>query len=368
MTDSVEPTRECPSCGQTITSGEMSCPQCGKEITNISKKLGKAKGKTAKATKVECPYCCELISKRSKKCPSCRTSLTAGWYNVSIQNVDKETSEPKTDLNTQMVQVTAYETTPSLSSGCQVVPGESDPGHQTCETTPEGGMQTTEPIVSVNPPPAREPPEMVEGQDKKSDLAAPIESIPVKESPGTVEDEMRSGEPIAPVDFQSVEELPEKIEDPKGTAELLTLAGSIPMEEVPSTIVEEKKTAGIVTPVDFTLAKESRETGNVAEVGDSQLCRECEAIVLKSSQESLVCIASSVETAPHVEQAQPTAEPLKTQPQGESNVPIGGTEAKPVRLIRRRKLKSAKSTPAPAVAPTNDIGSPKGVGNVSGLG
>jgi len=341
MTTSVEPTRECPSCGQTLTSSEKSCLQCGKEITNGTKKPGKARGTPAKATKVECPYCGELVSKRSKKCPACRTSLPVGFYKVLIRSVDKETSEPKTDLIEQVVQVAGDETNEPPSTNTPVVLEESGPKCRESEAPIEGGMKAMETMVHLDSPPVKEPPETVEGQNQTAELAVPLESIPVEESSGAIADAMKTAEPIAPVD-------------------------SLPVEKPYEVIEDNHKTAEIVAPVDSTPAKESSTTGSVAEVGDSKSCHVCEAIVLKSSQESPACIASIIGTAPHAEQAQPAAEPPKAQPQEESSVSIGETEKKPARLIRKRRLKSARLTTMPVVVPTKDIGGTSGIINIGG--
>src|SRR5512137_2249809 len=109
MTDGIEQTRECPSCGCSLTGGEESCPQCGKVLMNSVTKPTKSKGRPSKTAKAECPYCGELISKRSKKCPSCRTVLKPASNKSSPQSVHEETSEPKTDLDAQVIMVAGDE-------------------------------------------------------------------------------------------------------------------------------------------------------------------------------------------------------------------------------------------------------------------
>ena len=366
MTTSVEPTRECPSCGQTLTSSEKSCLQCGKEITNGTKKPGKAKGTPAKATKVECPYCGELVSKRSKKCPACRTSLPVGFYKVLIRSVDKETSEPKTDLIEQVVQVAGDETNEPPSTNTPVVLEESGPKCRESEAPIEGGMKAMETMVHLDSPPVKEPPETVEGQNQTAELAVPLESIPVKGPDMKIEDRGRAGTTAALVESIPVEESSGAIADAMKTAEPIAPVDSLPVEKPYEVIEDNHKTAEIVAPVDSTPAKESSTTGSVAEVGDSKSCHVCEAIVLKSSQESPACIASIIGTAPHAEQAQPAAEPPKAQPQEESSVSIGETEKKPARLIRKRRLKSARLTTMPVVVPTKDIGGTSGIINIGG--
>ena len=374
MTNSVERTGECPSSGQTLASADESCPQSGKEITISPKKPGKTKGTPSKATKVGCPHCGEMVSKRSKKCPACRTSLPAGFYKVSAKSVDKETSEPKTEIVPQAVQAAVEGTGQSLSSNSQVVLERTEPESQRCEAPLEGGMKVTETMVAVDSPPVKEPPETVEGQGESADLAAPLESILVKESSGAVKDVVRPAEPIAHADSQPVEgssgtsadamsppepivsvdpvhveESPRTLGDEMKTAGEITLVDSVSAERMSELIEDDRKAAEIGAPVNSAPAKESPEIVSLAEVVGSRSCPECEAIVPMSSLEDSVRIETLIEIASHLEQAELAAIPPKAQPKEESSAPVDKTETKPARPIRKRKLKSAKCVPIPTV-------------------
>lgn len=368
MTSSVEVTRECPSCRQMVTSGDNSCPQCGKEITNSPKKPGKAKGTPAKAAKVDCPYCGELVSKRSKKCHACRTSLPAGFYKVSAKSVDKKTIEPETNLVEQIVQAAGDETNRSPNPSSPVVLVGLEPQCQESETPIEGGLNAAGTTVPVNSPPLRESSETVEDQNRTAGLSVPLESTPVKEPDLKTEDQGRTAETVILVESTSVGVSSEIVAGLMGAAEpIIQSNAQVPVEVMPGTIGGEMtpceshasvdsppaqmpseivrddwKAVATVDQIDSAPAMETPKIGSVPEMGDSISTQVCEAIVLRSSLESPSWIAALIKTAPHMEQVQPAAEPSKAQPQEGTNAPVAGTGAKPMRSVRKRKLKSAK--------------------------
>ena len=341
MTASIEPTRMCPSCGWTIVSEAKSCPQCGKEIADSDKRPEKAKRKTSKVTKVECPHCGELISKRSKKCPACRTSLKTGFYKASNKSVDNATGEPNLDPVAQVVQVAEDEPISPLGSGSEMVHRESEPKCRGCEAPLEGGTNTTEATVPIEPPHSEELAEKMEAQTKTVEEVTLVASALVEDSSGTVAGVTGTAEPIVFV-------------DPMPGAE-------------PSEVVEaDKNTGETAAPVDSTPAKELPETGCVGNVIDSRLCQVCEAIVPLSSRVSLACIPSPVETTPQVEHAQPAVEVSKIQPRERLRILARKIENKQARPLRKRRVKSVQPSTVPAAVPANDQGGTDCVGNVTG--
>jgi predicted nucleic acid-binding Zn ribbon protein len=387
MTTPVEPTRDCPSCGQTLTEGEKSCTRCGKEIPEVTKKAGKAKKTPAKAAKVECPHCGELVSKRSKKCPACMTNLPAGFHKVSDKSLDKETAEPKRDTVEQVAQVAVDEAnSPCPSSPMvldksepehqepivtsevgtaadQVFPDESAPAEEPLETVPSRA-ETTELVVPLEPASAKEPDVKTDEPSSPAELATPAESMSPGESSVASAGTAVTVQPIVASDSLPVEVSP-------STAEVVTtLVDPVPNDTLPvessKTIEDDMSPANSAPQVNFIVAQASSET--VAPAEEAKSSGICEAIVPKCLQGSLADFVSAIEKEHIADQVQPTAEPLRAQPPAETGPPIDNSQPKPVRLVRKRKLKASKSPAAPVAAPADIVNGINGVRDASELG
>jgi predicted RNA-binding Zn-ribbon protein involved in translation (DUF1610 family) len=383
MTTSVEPVRDCPSCGQTLTGGEKSCPKCGKETPEVTKKPARAKKTPSKVAKVECPHCGELVSKRSRKCPACMTNLAAGFYKVSDKSVVEEIAEPKKESAEQVVQLSVGEAN-ICSPSSPMFLEKPEPEHQEPIAAPEVAT-TADGVIPAESPPAKEQSETVPGQEEAAGPVVPLGPAPAKEQ------EMKTDEPGNPVELATPPESmppgvssvagatttvdvqpivssdPLPAEIPPSNEVVMASVDPVPVDPLPlepsKTIEDNTDSANGPPQINIMVAQASCET--VASAEDSKSRGMCEAIVPKSSQVSLADFMSAIEKEHLAEQVQPTAEPLKAQPQAESGPPVDNSQSKPVRLIRKRKLKVARSTAAPVTAPADVV---NGVRDPSNLG
>lgn len=353
MTTSVDPTRQCPSCGQTLDTDDKPCPQCGKDTTDGTKKPEKEKVTRTKAPKVECPFCGELVSKRSKKCPACRTILPAGFYKVPAGPVGNETNEPKTTVIEQAVQVVGSETDKTPSPSSEVVLEPSAPDVKKPEVSIEDETKAIETIAPVDSVPLNEPAVPVEEQNKTAEPAISVLSVPVKEPDMKVEDQAKTAEAVTIVEPTPVEEPQGTIESAISPPEPIAPVAALPAEEAPQITEDNDKTEQTVAPIDSSHTTESPETKAATEAQDSQSCHVSESVVPEISQAIPACNENPVEIAPPKEQAQLSVEPSKPQSQEQSV--ISGAEKKPARTTRRRKLKMKIITSVPATLPANDI-------------
>ncbi len=374
MTSSAELTRSCPLCGQPLADSEKTCARCGIDVPSGAKKPGKAKGASGKATKVECPHCGELVSKRAKKCPACRTSLPSGFYKDSPKPaVDKEIREQEQVPVEQVLHAAADEVrscgTDGLTHGGiairenppPTVVGEvekTDSVAAQADATPVGGtaepipssVERAEPLAVVEPAPA-------EGLDMKiENLVSASEHVPPAVTTLTVDMSVTNDavagitQPSPPSNPQPLEELPSAIVEHNVTVSIPTQFD--PQPNVLCVSVGDDKTSeddiAVTEPV-IAQAPPAVVTDKVED--DAETCKVCEAIVPMSAQESLTDFLAALEKAHIADHVQLVAEPPNPEVQAVSDSPNADAVPKPQKLIRKRRLKSAKSTATATVTP-----------------
>lgn len=388
MTPPVEQTRECPSCGQTLTEGEKSCIRCGNEIPEVTKKPAKAKKAPSKATKVACPHCGEPVSKRSRKCPACMTNLPAGFYKTPTKSVEIVTVEPKTEPAEQAIQVAGDEGN-SDSSNVPMVLARSEPTQEPAvaaevakpidtiipvEATPvlerhekeANQVETAELVTPLEPAPAKEPAVKIEEESEAAGHASSAEFAPPVGPSGTGSGTAETVEPDISSDPMPAEDLPRTVEEDKMPVLDPVSIDFLPAE--PSKTIDHDQAPECGGPqIDPDVAQVAPETFVTSGVGISTSSKVCEAIVPKSSLESVADLLSAIEKSQHADQVQPTAGPLQAQQQAEAKVPVDNAASKPVRLVRKRKLKLPRST-APPIAASTDVVAGDGARDVGELG
>ena len=289
-------------------------------------------------------------AKRARNCPSCGFKLTKGQKTCSQCGTKLPTSGKKPQGSKGKSTKTSKFECPScgalipkksmkcpLCGADLLAASDKTPVQPAAEVTEEPKTELVESKATEAGGEGKGPlcptcASVLEGTESK----CPICGEPLKE-------EIKAEEPPAPVE-------------------------PAPADKVPETVESEKKLEEQPVPIEPEPPEVPSEAAGTVEGGDSRPCPSCDSIIPKSSEKCPICETSLVEAAPQAEPPEPFAELAVPEPPEKPTVPTDKTETKAAKPVRKRKIKSAKVTAAPAVTPTMTHGRINGVGHVNGMG